>query len=89
MNRRAFLFGLGATAAVATLPAKVLEDALDPDWENAIRLVLNQYINDFITFGQGTLLYNDVWPFVHNVDPATILAPNLGVGFDHLGRVIE
>lgn len=89
MNRRAFLIGLGATAAVVQLPTKILEVAADTKWAQAVQAVINRYITDFVCYGQGMLLYNEEWPFVHNVDPTTIQALDLGPGLDHLGRVIQ
>lgn len=72
MNRRAFLSGMLGVAAVSTLPPTALLEPLTLDWEAAMDKVVRTYMFDIAAYGNAALLYNDQWPYVHNVDPSTL-----------------
>lgn len=76
MNRREFLAGFFASgiAATAVPQIAILEGPATDLWQQAIGKVLQQYINEFVIYGQAMIEYNETWPFVHNVDP-TLLVP--------------
>lgn len=76
MNRREFLAGFFATGIAATaVPISILlEEPVTDLWQEAVGKVLQQYINEFVFYGQAMIEYNVTWPYVHNVDQSKIYA---------------
>lgn len=75
MNRREFLAGFFATgiAATAVPQIAILEGPATDLWKEAIAKVVQTYINDFVVYGNAMIEYNETWPFVHNVDPISLV----------------
>jgi len=67
MNRREFLVGLVGTAAVASIPATVLDVVATDEWQAAIRAVYTRYFTEFVVFGSAAISSSPEFPFIRVV----------------------
>ena len=86
MNRRDFLVGIAATAAITSaIPALSIEAPISAkvwydQWLTDTTSIWVNFYENMLIYGTGAIKHIDEYPFIQSVSPKDLLIPELGGG---------